>query len=90
MRKGLFIIIMGVMCLLSCTRPTPTPANEITNVLDSVYSADPDYYLDVLSGTDEVLECEELVTLPGLTHAQASVAIDALNKRISQDNNNNK
>lgn len=86
MRKGLFIIIMGVLCLLSCIHPTPTPANEITNVLDSVYSADPNYYLDVLSGTDEVLECEELVTFPGLTHARASVAIDALNKRISQDN----
>lgn len=89
MRKGLFIIIMGVLCLLSCTRPTPTPSAQIERELDAIYMADPDYYLDVLSGSDEICILNELLE-NGASENDLRAAMEQVYKRIKNDKSKEK
>ena len=84
MRKGLFIIIMGVLCLLSCTRPTPTPSAQIERELDAIYMADPDYYLDVLSSSDEICILNNLLE-NGASENDLRAAMEQVHKRIKND-----
>ena len=88
MKKLLFIAALGLLCLSSCTHQTPAPTyvrTSINNELDRIYYADPDYYLDVLSGSDELLIYIEVTEDPTSTRQQISEARKALYQRISSD-----
>lgn len=87
MKKLLFIAALGLLCLSSCTQ-TPAPTytrTSVENELDRIYYADPDYYLDVLSGSDELLVYIEVSEDPKATRQQISEARKALYQRISSD-----
>ena len=87
MKKLFLIAALGLACLSSCTQtPAPTYVRiSINNELDRIYYADPDYYLDVLSGSDELLLYIEAVENPNATRQQISEARRALYQRISSD-----
>lgn len=83
----LFIAALGLLCLSSCTQ-TPAPTyvrTSVENELNRIYYADPDYYLDVLSGSDELLTYIEVTEDPTSTRQQINEARKALYQRISCD-----
>ena len=88
MKKLFLIAALTLLCLVGCTRQTPAPTyvrTSIENELDRIYYADPNYYLDVLSGSDELLDYIELSEDPNATRQQISDARKALYQRISSD-----
>lgn len=91
MKKLLFIAALGLLCLSSCNDKMENREIKdsiklsIEAELDRIYYADPNYYLDVLSGSDELLSYIELSEDPNATRQQISEARRALYQRISCD-----
>lgn len=85
MKKKIIIIITGLLCLAGCSAPTPSA--EIERELDAIYMADPDYYLDVLSGSDEICVLNELLE-SGASGKDLQVAMQQVRQRIKNDKNN--
>ena len=91
MKKMLFIAALGLLCLSSCNNKTENREIKdsvklsIEAELDRIYYADPNYYLDVLSGSDELLSYIELSEDPNATQEEIWAARKALYGRISSD-----
>ena len=95
----LYVFLFVFFTCISCTRnrnTTPAPASvsiqqqtklSIENELDRIYYADPDYYLDVLSGTDELLNYIEVSENRNATQEEIWAARRELYDRINSDRN---
>ena len=88
--KKLFLAALILLCFVGCTSNTSKQSKESVKLsveaeLDRIYYADPDYYLDVLSGSDELLGYIELSENPNATQEEIWAARKALYGRISSD-----